>query len=135
MDKTYLSLEEAQKLIPLIKNDVLRMMSLNKTISLLNSVKIEFEDRYETMIHEIKFNKKLHGLSYQFYEIMESLHSKGCVIKDLGRGLIYFNSFFHGREIFLCWNATEDKIKHWHETSVGYNSKKPVSMLIKGIRN
>ena len=59
MEKIHLSLENAQELIKCIKDDVLRLVALNKTLSLLNSVEIEFEDSFDTLSHEIKFNKNL----------------------------------------------------------------------------
>ena len=135
MDKIYLSLEEAQKIIPSIKRDVILLMKLNKLLYLINTVEIEYEDEYQTLTQEIRFSKKFHKLSYDFYKLMDKLHGKGCFVKDLNRGLVDFYSFFEGREIFLCWNINEKEIKYWHEIESGYGGRKPVSMIKKKIEN
>jgi len=135
MDKIYLSLEEAQTLILSLKKDLIKLMRLNKMLSLLNSVEIEYEDDYRTLTQEILFNKKFHKLSYNFYTLLDKLYKKGCFVKDINKGVIDFYSFFEGREIFLCWKISEEEIKYWHEVDVGYSARKPVSMIKKTLKN
>ncbi|NQU98143.1 DUF2203 domain-containing protein [Candidatus Woesearchaeota archaeon] len=135
MEPIYLSLEEAQKLVPVIKKDLLKLMRINKTLSLLNSVEIEYDDEYKTLIHKTMFSRRYHKLSYEFYSLLERLHNRGCVVTEVDKGLVDFYSFFEGREIFLCWKISEKKIKYWHEINVGFDSRKPVSMIEKKLQN
>jgi hypothetical protein len=135
MEKIHLSLENAQELIKCIKDDVLRLVALNKTLSLLNSVEIEFEDSFDTLSHEIKFNKKFHKLSYDFYSLLEDLHVKGCYVRDLNKGMVDFYSKFRGREIFLSWNVSDERIKYWYEIDSDYNARKPISMISSEIKS
>jgi hypothetical protein len=52
--------------------------------------------------------------------------SREIEVKDLDRGLIDFPSFRGDREIFLCWERSEDDIAYWHELDSGYAGRKPL---------
>jgi hypothetical protein len=30
------------------------------------------------------------------------------------------------REVFLCWEKSEDDIAHWHELDTGYDHREPL---------
>lgn len=129
--KKNFSLQEANDLIPTLKKDFLKLIKLNKALSLLRTIHITYEDRDENTIQEIKLNKKYHKESYEFYSLLEKIESQGCYVRDLENGRLNFSSTFNGRGIYLCWQVTDDKIKHWHETSTNFKGKKPVSMINK----
>ncbi|MBU1201955.1 MAG: DUF2203 domain-containing protein [Nanoarchaeota archaeon] len=129
MNKIYLSITEAEELLPIIRKKLRRLIGINKALSILNSLDLEYEDEYETLMQDIKINKKFHKLSFEFYNLMEELHENGCILKDIEEGTVDFYSFFEGREIFLCWNIKEENIKYWHELECGRQCKKPVSII------
>jgi len=129
MNKTYLSISEADAMLPLIRKSLKKLMNINAALSILNSLDLEYEDEYETLVQDTRINKRFHKLSYDFYKLSEELHLKGCIVKDLEEGVVDFYSFFEGREIFLCWSIKETKINYWHELECGRQCKKPVSMI------
>ncbi|MFH1770417.1 MAG: DUF2203 family protein [archaeon] len=129
MDKRQISLKEAQEILPIVKKNVIKLMRINKALSLLKSVEIQYDDDYLTLMHNLRFNKKHHKLSYDFFSLLENLHTLGCRVKDLESGIVDFYSTFEGREIFLCWNIMDTHIRFWHEASTGSEAKKPVSMI------
>ncbi|MFH1588949.1 MAG: DUF2203 family protein [archaeon] len=135
MNKVYLALEEAQDLIPYIRKDVERLIKLNKAILIINSLEVEFDDDFEELTYNLNINKNYHKLSYEMFDLLNELHKKGCMVKDLDKGYINFYSFFENREILLCWNASEEKINYWHETCVGCESRKPISMIQFNLKN
>ena len=104
MQKIYFTLEKAKEVIPLIRLQVLKLIRLHKSLDVLDSIEIEYEDEFKTTIQDIKLNKKFHKLSLEFYTLMEKIHGIGCYVKDLDEGLFDFYSFHEGREILLCWN-------------------------------
>lgn len=129
MDKRHISLKEAQESLPIIRRNVIKLMRINKAISLLKSVEIQYDDDYLTLMYNLRFNKKHHKLSYEFFKLLEELHMSGCRVKDLENGIVDFCSIFEGREIFLCWNINDVEIKFWHEATTGSEAKKPISMI------
>jgi len=54
------------------------------------------------------------------------IHRYGCVVKDLGQGLVDFYSLNGDRLIFLCWKLGEPEVAHWHALDGGFASRRPV---------
>jgi len=129
MKRRYFSIEEAEAIIPILRHDLLRLMTINKSLSLINNFQVKYENKEETAIHEIRINKRFHRLSYEYYRLLERIQSKGCVIENLGKGFVDFHSKLETHDIYLCWNITEDRIKSWHELDQNYLSRKPISIL------
>ena len=48
------------------------------------------------------------------------LQDVGVQIKDFERGLVDFPHIRDGREVFLCWELSEDDIEFWHDIDAGY---------------
>ncbi len=53
-------------------------------------------------------------------EILLEFYRREIQIKDLDRGLIDFPALLAGREVFLCWEQSEDDIEFWHSLDTGY---------------
>jgi len=62
--------------------------------------------------------------------VIEQVQEFGCVIKDLDMGLIDFPTLLRGVEVYLCWKLGEPTIAHWHGTSEGFASRKPIDERI-----
>lgn len=132
MRRKYFTVEEANKLIPLVQEKIARLIRLKNTIAAITSVEIEYEDiTYEGYLNDLKINKDFHRISYEFYRELEFLEKLGCFVKDVELGLADFLSIFEGREVFLCWKLGEDKVSFWHETDSGYNGRRPIYFLDK----
>ena len=130
--KKYFIIEEAEKLLPKIERILRRTIRLDKAIELLSSIEIEvYDDDYGNLRRITKTNKQFHRLSYEFYANIEKLEDMGCLIKDIGIGLIDFYYRFEGRDILLCWKLGEKEIKFWHEADTGYMGRKPILNLTK----
>ena len=129
MQKIYFTLEKAREIIPFIRPKIIQLIKLNKSLEVLDSIEIEYEDEFKTTIQDIKLNKKFHNLSLEFYTLMEQIHKLGCYVKDLDKGLFDFYSFHENREILLCWRITEPTITYWHEIYNCYQERMSVSLL------
>jgi hypothetical protein len=66
------------------------------------------------------------ALTGRLKEVIETVHERGCLIKDLEAGLVDFPTVFNGREVYLCWQVGEDGIHYWHEVEDGFRGRKPI---------
>ncbi len=131
MSKKYFTVMEAHRALPRIRHSLLKLMKINRTIQMLNSVSIEYDDEHNSLINDIRVNKTFHRLYYKLYKEIESIVEVGGVVKDIEFGIVDFYSMHEGREIVLCWRLGEKRIKFWHEAGEGYSSRKPVSILLR----
>ena len=123
----HFDIEEAQEALPRVERLVKKLMKLNKTIGMLNSIEIDTADlSFEQFQNLTKMNKMYHKLSFEFYKSLEELESTGCILKDVEEGLVDFFSQFEGRDIFLCWKVGERRIQFWHEISTGFQGRQPI---------
>ncbi len=129
MEKRYLTLQEAESLIPAIEKRLTRLIQLNKTLVMLNSIEINYEDEFQFIKNEISSRKVTHKLYNEFYTLLEEILNYGAIVKDLDIGLADFYSIHNGKEILLCWRLGEEKIKYWHESDSGYDQRKPIDLL------
>jgi len=52
--------------------------------------------------------------------VLLEFYRRDIQIKDLERGLIDFPTLMAGKEVFLCWEKSEDDIAFWHDLESGY---------------
>jgi hypothetical protein len=57
---------------------------------------------------------------------MGELEAVEVVLKDLERGLVDFPALRDDREVFLCWEESEDEVGFWHELETGYAGREPL---------
>lgn len=129
MEKRYFTIEEAERTIPEIKKDILNLIKLKNTINALSDIEVDFDDDYLNDRFDTSFNKKLHKLSYEFYDIIDKLEKLGCILRDIDLGLVDFLSMYKDREICLCYRVDENKISYWHNLEDGYEGRKPLKEL------
>jgi len=66
------------------------------------------------------------GYEESLSDALAALHTFGCEIKDVERGLVDFPSRRNGEEILLCWQLGERTCSFWHETRAGFAARRPV---------
>ncbi len=125
----YLSLEEAQKLVPEVRRKILKVMKLNKAIELISNIEIAYYDEIESAFSEIRFNKKFHSLCLRLFSELEALMARGAVLDDIEKGTVNFYSICRGKPVVLCWNLGDRHIKYWREIHEDFSEKKPISKL------
>jgi hypothetical protein len=59
--------------------------------------------------------------------LLGALQEAGVVVRDIDRGLIDFPALRDGEEVYLCWEAGENEITHWHDLEGGYGGRQPLS--------
>jgi hypothetical protein len=58
--------------------------------------------------------------------LLQDLTRQGVIIRDFDRGLVDFPHWREGREVFLCWELAEDRIRFWHDMDSGYAGREPI---------
>ena len=129
--KKYVSLAQANRILPQVKKSLIRMMRLDNSLNTLSSIEITYNDPYKGLVYDVQYDKKFHQLSYAFYREFEKLIAFGAVLKCLDDGEIDFFSKFEGREIFLCWKIGEHQIHHWHEVEDDFEGRRSIAELKK----
>lgn len=59
-------------------------------------------------------------------QTVREIEQLGCVIKDLGVGLVDFPCRVGDREAYLCWRLGEPSIGFWHTVDEGFAGRKPI---------
>jgi hypothetical protein len=57
---------------------------------------------------------------------VQAVQRRGCLVKDLDRGLVDFYALSGDRLIFLCWHMGEAEIAHWHALDAGFAGRQPL---------
>lgn len=129
MKRKYITLEEAQQLIPSVKKRLLKVMKLNKAIEMLSEIEVSYYDDFEDMSNEISFNKKFHQLCFRLFSELQTLTRKGAVLEDIEMGSINFYAVHNNKPVVLCWQIGDKKIKYWKEMDEDFSERKPLSKL------
>lgn len=132
MSKTYYTLEEANALLPVVKQELEK----------LQEIKRQFRDKYEELYQLKAFHKQngmtLEGDPYFTLEcemdflqvegntILQSFELKGVQLKDIDSGLVDFPSIRDGQEVLLCWRQGEASIEHYHGLYDGFAGRKRI---------
>jgi hypothetical protein len=66
-------------------------------------------------------------LAEQLSQGVQAVHRRGCLVKDIDRGLVDFYALSGDRLIFLCWHLGEAEVSHWHSLEGGYTSRQPLN--------
>lgn len=126
------TLDEANALLPQIKED----------IATLQSLVTEIEDR-QSELQKIKTSRR-HSLagaeneSDPYFEmesqldfmrmeaqlLMGNFARKGVLLKMVSPGLIDFPAVLDGNEILMCWQEGEESITHYHGWHDGFAGRK-----------
>ena len=59
-------------------------------------------------------------LQAELQEVLAEFSSREIQIKDLERGLVDFPALLAGREVFLCWENSENPVEYWRELDAAY---------------
>ena len=126
MPPKYLSLRQAQRLLPTIQKKILKLRKVQQAIDMLGEIEVECDDIVMDYHYNLKMEKEYFRLQYEFYTILEQLDNVGCLLKDLDTGLVDFVHQHEGQDVFLCWKEGEKNIQFWHDVEEGYEERKPI---------
>jgi hypothetical protein len=135
-DRTF-TLDEAQSLLPVLE-------SLLRTAIGGKKIMEEVEAEMQALNHRIFLNGGTHvdvvavarrkaeraKAEQRAKDALAEIDSIGVQVKDLDIGLLDFPCEVEGSVVLLCWRMGEHSITHWHSTSEGFASRKPIDERI-----
>jgi hypothetical protein len=127
MAKKYFTLEEANQLLPYVREE----------LAFLQEKKRSFYQSYY-QLQQLKKQQPVDEAAVfalecqlEFMELEAQLHikqltEKGIQVKDIDIGLFDFPAILDGQEVLLCWRQGEASITHYHGVDEGYAGRKSI---------
>lgn len=130
MEKIYFTLEEANALLPYlrerleylqaVKQDIMRLVDRMENeridVELILSGKPIPEEQQP-------YRQKFEELGDQVNDALFDIQEKGVLVKDIEEGLVDFYARIKEEDVFLCWKLGEDEIQFWHKIQEGYDDR------------
>ncbi|HYG33394.1 MAG TPA: DUF2203 domain-containing protein [Clostridia bacterium] len=116
--------DEARALIPQIRQWLDRLGRLRGELEKYDSQILALVEPGRDVGGEV-VNRWVRTLA-EIKSLLMEFYKREIQVKDLDRGLMDFPALINGREVFLCWEATEDDIEFWHDLDAGYVGREPL---------
>jgi hypothetical protein len=130
IDRVYFTVDQANRMIPLLEERFTRMLQLHGQIRIVHErlsptgyapEDDEFDVSPSGASHEVISDlASLRTLIDALIADLSELQASGCVIKSVDTGLVDWYSKLEGREVFLCWKLGEKEVSWWHELDAGF---------------
>ena len=124
MEAKIISIEEANRMLPLLKGIVGDIMMKWKAI-------IEKRGRgFEAGLELLDRENDLRDLKHQLNSLIDKINSYirevealGCFVEEFKRGVVNFPTLYNGRKVFLCWQPGDLSVGYWHELDETFNDR------------
>lgn len=131
MIKRYFTLEEANKLLPMLIKEIDELKFLQQEfeskLTRLEKIKhsMEPETRHDK---ESIFQKEseLDFIEMQLQLHVNNIQSTGAQLKGIETALLDFPAILNNEEVLLCWKEGELEITHYHGFNDGFAGRKPL---------
>ena len=122
--KKHYTLAEARAMMPKIREWLDSMVQLRREYA-------EISKRVDSMMNaqsDVGGDSVIQSIQLlsDIQSILGEFKKHEIFIKDTERGLVDIPSRRGSREVFLCWETSEDDIAHWHELDTGYDHREPL---------
>ena len=127
------TLDEAQSLLPVLESLLRTAIDGRK---LIEAVDAELQDLAHrvflsggllvNIIQVARRKAEREKTIQRVKDALAEIDATGVQVKDLDVGLLDFPCQVEGRTVLLCWKLGEAGITHWHSTSEGFASRKPI---------
>jgi len=125
MESRIISIEEANKMLPLLRQIVMdiiqhwdEIISKRTELECVEKELAQVAGKRESQPKRSSVAELKADLNYLIDKInsyIREVEQLGCFVEEFKRGIINFPSLFHGRKVFLCWKPDEVSVTHWHE--------------------
>lgn len=131
MERVYFSLEEANQLLPFLRQTLGELKDVKQQIkALVKKIQeddIDFEGLFkksELSDKEQGYRKKLEALGDRVNGYLYKIQEKGPIVKDIDQGLIDFFARIEDRDVFLCWKMGEPEVQFYHGLFDGFSGRR-----------
>jgi hypothetical protein len=123
------TLEEAQRLLPVIEPDVAEMKRLFSQVR--REIKNASEETgipaaSDRLAKHLETRGIAPALVGRINDLIRRIHGHGCIVNGPEAGLIDFPALLDSEIVFLCWKHGERRIGHWHRIPDGFAGRKPL---------
>ena len=130
------TIDEANRMIPWLEKQLLELMSVMEKLEDLDRNRDDILQKVRSNGHSNSYSKtkkdmsenrkQTDSLAERLKFLIEETEDLGIILRDPTQGLVDFPSLSDSREIYLCWISGEDRIKFWHEITVGFSGRQPL---------
>jgi hypothetical protein len=123
--RRFFTLEEANKMLPLIRHIVDDIGVTAKKYERMQS-KLDLTNDFAPTADERRLlEAQVSDHADRLEDCLQELRTLGVEFKGW-EGLVDFPGWVDGREIEYCWKQGEATISHWHEIYAGFSNRKPL---------
>lgn len=133
MESKLISIEEANRMLPLLRQIVIDIMTNWEQI-IYKRTELECLEKgvdssgaaadpksKESTLAGLK--QELNVLIDRINNYIREVEDLGCFVEEFKRGIINFPSLYNGRKVFLCWKPDESAVTFWHELDESFNDR------------
>ena len=139
MKVTLFSIEEANKVVAELRPDLERLAAIKKEFDAFGvradvlslAISGAAADNPDAMELQ-RITERRDALAEQILRGIEVVQRRGCLVKDVARGLVDFYALSGDRLIFLCWQLGERAVGHWHTLEGGFAGRQPLDGAERG---
>jgi hypothetical protein len=122
VDKQLMTVEDANKRLPLVRAIVTDITKLAKELS---DRRGRFDDESGSGgDHESRRENKLSRHMERLEDLIDELNQIDVELKDPILGHVDFSALLGGRRVSLCWVLGEGEVGHWHETDESLDDRR-----------
>jgi hypothetical protein len=122
----YFGIEEANRLVPLLKSTFERVRPWVTKAQQLSNELDSLQSQGTRDAHSEQLREQHVGLLEQIRQELTRLEEMGIEVKAAD-GLVDFRAQLAGRTVYLCWRFGEASISHWHELDAGFAGRRPIN--------
>ncbi len=137
MGKKYFTIEEANRLLPVLKRELAGLKRLktqfNEHYDQIDQHKKTLLYRHKTKVDEdIIFKKeaRMEFMELEAQTFITNLIALGVEIKSVDEGLIDFPALIGGKEVLLCWKEGEQEVSYYHSDLGGFSKREPIQNIM-----
>lgn len=125
-DVRYFSLEEANRMLPLVRRIVEDIAEQWRDLEPLIArwQALDAEERRDPGLADTR--TAIETRTEALEALVAELQELGCHFKGFQEGLVDWHTLYAGRPVFLCWKLGEPEIAWWHQVDAGFAGRQPI---------
>ena len=130
--KRFFTLEEARRQLPWLKAQMQRIATARGDLACLRRdlealLRKSRSNGHSGVDQELAAKRQeTEAAADRLAQLAQEVHDRGITLRDPDRGLVDFPSLREGREVYLCWLVSEERIGFWHEVDTGFAGRQPL---------
>jgi hypothetical protein len=132
------TLEEANRMLPLVRRIVEDIVSANHSLCERESRLRNYQSAAAARVHWEEVEAIEESMDMNRSELagyINELTDLGVILKSIQVGGVSFPAVFRGRLVFLSWQLGEASVGHWQELDAGFAGRQPIASILPDLVN